>query len=450
MTRTPLEPWIAARIGYRPETGEAPAAVLERYQLRRLRATVDYVREKSPFYRRLLAGVRGNDLRSVADVARLPFTTAADLQQHELELLCVSRAEIERVVTLQSSGTTAAKKRLHFSAADLEETVDFYHHGMATLVRPGERVLILMPGELPGSVGDLLVRALPRFGATGIVHGLVSDPAATLARIVAEKIDALVGLPIQILALARHPQAGRVRGQLQSVLTSADHLPEAVREAVARAWGVPIFDHYGMTEMALGGGVECAALAGYHLREADFFWEVVHPQSGRPLPPGEAGEVVFTTLGRQAMPLVRYRTGDQARLLVEPCPCGSWLRRLEKIERRYAGDLVLAGGGRLNIAALDGVLLPLPFLLNYHPLLVSGTRGERLELRLQLQGAEVAVAAAAVRRRLLEVPVIAAALAAGTLELGAIAPGPMPIASGSVKRCLEDQRKESLCLSNGR
>ena len=452
MKRTPLEPWIAARIGYRPESGAAPAAVLERYQLQRLRATVDFVREKSPFYRRQLAGFCGADLTSAADIVRLPFTTAADLQRHELELLCVSQSEVERVVTLHSSGTTAAKKRLHFSAADLEQTVDFYHHGMATLVRPGERVLILLPGERPGSVGDLLLQALPRLGATGIVHGLVGDPAATLARILADEIDALVGLPIQILALARHPLAARVRGQLKSVLTSADHLPDAVRTAVAQAWGVPIFDHYGMTEMALGGGVDCASLCGYHLREADFFWEVVHPQSGRPLPPGEAGEVVFTTLSRQAMPLIRYRSGDQARLLLEPCPCGSWLRRLEKIERRYAGDVLLADGGRLNIAALDAALLPLPFLLNFRPRLESSARGARLDLLLELQGVEAALAAAAVRHRLLAIPVVAAALAAGSLELGAIVPGPLPIPAGSVKRRLEDQRnlKETLCLSIGR
>lgn len=451
MKRTPLEPWIAARIGYRPEYEELPATVLQRYQLRLLQATVDYAREKSPFYRDRLAGIRGSDLQSVGDIARLPFTTAAALQQHELDLLCTSQAAVERVVTLQSSGTTAAKKRLHFTAADLEKTVDFYHHGMSTLVRSGERVLILMPGELPGSVGDLLLRALPRFGATGIPHGLVRNPTAVLERIVREKIDALVGLPIQILALARHPDAGRARGRLKTILTSADRLPQAVREAAMRAWGVPIFDHYGMTEMALGGGVECAALAGYHLREADFYWEVVHPQSGRPLPPGEAGEVVFTTLSRNAMPLIRYRSGDHARMLMEPCPCGSWLRRLEKIERRYAGDAVLAGGERLNIAILDAALLPLPFLLNYHPLLTSGPRGERLEILLELQGVEAAPAAIAVRSQLIEIPVIAAALATGGLEFGAIARGPMPIASGSVKRCLEDKRnhEESLCLSNG-
>lgn len=237
MSRTPLEAWILSRIGYSPSKGISPRQAIADHQLRRFQETFDYACENSPFYRQRLADFRGTGLRTAADIARLPFTSAADLQQHELDLLCVSQASISRVLTLQSSGTTAPSKRLHFTPEDLELTVDFFQHGMSTLVRPGQRVLILMPGELPGSVGDLLVQALSRFEATGIVHGLVSDSSATLERIVEEKIDTLVGLPIQILALVRHPHAGSVCNRLKSVLTSADHLSDAVREAVQETWG---------------------------------------------------------------------------------------------------------------------------------------------------------------------------------------------------------------------
>ena len=101
-------------------------------------------------------------LATLADLAELPFTTAADIRSDPLALLCVSQGRIARAVTLQTSGTTGPTKRIFFSPEDLALTLDFFHHGMATLVSPGQRVLILLPGKLPDSVGDLLRRALGR------------------------------------------------------------------------------------------------------------------------------------------------------------------------------------------------------------------------------------------------------------------------------------------------
>ncbi len=109
-----------------------------------------------------------------------------------------------------------------------------------------------------------------------------------------------------------------------------------------------MFNHYGMTEMGLGGGVDCRALTGYHLREADLYFEIVDPVDGRPLPDGEPGEVVFTTLTRRGMPLIRYRTGDLARFLPGSCPCGTVLRRLDHVQGRLAGRVKVGGGYRLE------------------------------------------------------------------------------------------------------
>jgi phenylacetate-coenzyme A ligase PaaK-like adenylate-forming protein len=108
-----------------------------------------------------------------------------------------------------------------------------------------------------------------------------------------------------------------------------------------------------MTEMGYGGAVACEARDGYHLREADLFVEVVDPETGRGVPDGVSGEVVFTTLAVSAMPLIRYRTGDLAHFLPEPCPCGSRLRRLGKIAGRRASGAVIGQSIRLTISALD-------------------------------------------------------------------------------------------------
>jgi phenylacetate-coenzyme A ligase PaaK-like adenylate-forming protein len=390
-----------------------------------------------------LAGVA--DVQSFDDLAELPFTVPVDLQEDERRFLCVSPREIERVVTLQTSGTTAAPKRLHFTADDLERTVDFFHHGMATMVQPGDKVLILMPGELPGSVGDLLVKGLARINVEGIIHGLVRDAGAVLDEIVRKEVNCLVGIPVQLLAVVRHPAAATVPdGQLRSVLLSADYVPTAIVREITRVWGVSVFNHYGMTEMGLGGGVECAHLCGYHLREADLLVEIVDPVSGEPRPDGVAGEVVFTTLTRQGMPLIRYRTGDLSRFLPEPCPCGTVLRRLDRVSGRIAGTVHLGVDHRLNITDLDEVLFPLPFVLNYQAVVGSRDGGNELSISVTATANLTSENSWQIHRALLEAPVVRRAVAAGVLRIGTIGCEEFQ-SSVSIKRLIIDQRKDSTC-----
>lgn len=441
---TPLEPWVAAKIGL-PPAQPLTRSALESYQLRRLRETVAHARANSPFYRRHLSAFDADGLGSLADCSRLPFTTPADIQEDDLRFLCVSRDAIERVVTLSSSGTTAPSKRLHFTAADLELTVDFFRHGMATMVRPGDRVLILMPGELPGSVGDLLVKGLERLDVEGIVHGLVRDPGRVLAEIAEKRVNCLVGIPVQLLALARHPEASSIpAGQLRSVLLSADYVPDAVVRELSRVWGAAVFNHYGMTETGLGGGVECAHLSGYHLREADLLVEIVDPATGAPLPAGETGEVVVTTLTREGMPLIRYRTGDISRFLSDPCPCGSVLPRLERVAGRLVNRVLLAGGDTLTMAELDEALFPLPFLLNFHPELREVAGVDVLDLAIETLAVDEEEAVRAIRRALLTIPPLAHAFAGRRMLLGELKRGPLPV-SGSIKRTIRDRRKDDTC-----
>jgi phenylacetate-coenzyme A ligase PaaK-like adenylate-forming protein len=439
---TPLEPWIATKIGL-ADGERLTRGNLERYQLVRLKETLEHVKQQSPFYRRHLEGYAMP--ASLEELATLPFTTPEQIRENDRRFLCVSAGEIERVVTLHSSGTTAPPKRLHFTAQDLELCIDFFHHGMGTMVQPGQRVLILMPGDLPGSVGDLLVRGLDRLGVTGIIHGLVHDTEATLRQIAEQEIDCLVGLPVQLLGLARHPAAARLAPyRLTSVLVSADYAPRCIMDAITATWGVPVFDHYGMTEMGLGGAVECAALCGYHPREADLLLEIVDQLTGERLPDGEPGEVVFTTLTRRGMPLIRYRTGDLARFLPEPCPCGSVLRRLGRVRGRMSGSLSLASGEFLNITQLDEALFPLTFLLNYQAVLERRNEREILSISIETNQGENGGDAARLRDALLELPVIARSVASGALTLdtagtGRYAPSP------TIKRTIIDRRKEEQC-----
>ncbi len=383
---TPLDPWIAERIGARNggQCGPVSLSEVQDYQLDKMRETLDYVKACSPFHAARLEKMRPEDLASYGDLEALPFMTHEDLRAHAQSMICVPQDDIARIVTMQSSGTTGKPKRLYFSEQDLEKTIDFFHNGIQAMVEPGQRVLILLPGETPDSTGDLLARGLARMGATGIIHGLVKDPRKTLQAACEVGADSMVGFPVQILGLARldaRKEAGQ-RLNPKTLLLCSDYISRSIVAYLEKIWGCAVFSHWGTVETGLGGGVECCARQGCHLRQADLLLEVVDPHSLRQLPHGSWGEIVLTTLTRQAMPIIRYRTGDLGRLLADSCPCGSSLLRLDKVQGRMIDNRKLANGRQLRLPLLDEIIFAHDQIMDYQARLQSGSDGERLILEL--------------------------------------------------------------------
>jgi phenylacetate-coenzyme A ligase PaaK-like adenylate-forming protein len=362
MNMTPLDKWIANKINI---PGRLDLKRLHEYQLEKLRETLTNVKKNSRFYRKHLAEINPSDIRDMADITRLPLTTPDDIASDPEGFLCVSPREVGRIVTLGTSGTTGMPKRVFFTNEDQEVTMDFFHHGMMTMTDEHDIVMIFMPGGTEGSVGDLLKRGLARFGCKSIVYGPIKDNTHALDMIVKEKITCMVGIPAQILSIARMSENSNYRISLKSVLLSADYVPLSAASVIKKAWGAPLYEHYGMTDMGLGGGVAGDAGEGYQLRESDLLFEVIDPVSAFQVQEGEYGEVVFSTLTRQGMPLIRYRTGDRARFLVDKCPCGTLLRRLDRITGRFAEPLMLADGNILSITQLDEILCKEPSILTY-------------------------------------------------------------------------------------
>jgi len=382
MIITPLESWVSHKIG----SARRPLSRvdLEAYQLENLRRTLALVRARSPFYRSLFSGLP-QEIFSLDDLRQFPFTSHEDLRYSPLKFVCSSQDEIQRVVTLQSSGTTGEPKRIYFTAADQEMTVDFFLHGMSTLVAPGDRVLILLPGKKPGSVGDLLRIGLERLGAVPLPYGPVYDPQDALECMHNRQADCLVGSPTQVLGLALRWRPGMQKPR--SVLLSTDDVPAAIVKTLEHVWGCEVYNHYGATEMGLGGGVECAAHRGYHLREADLYFEVVNPHTGEPLPDGEYGEVVFTTLTRRGMPLIRYRMGDRSRFIPGGCPCGTTLKTLEPVRGRFLG-FIPVGDETLRLPDLDEALFAIPGLLNFSVMLFGDELKPSLLVEAQMLTAQ--------------------------------------------------------------
>lgn len=331
-----LDDWLARECGG-PGALSLPVRVQQR-QLQLLRQTLHHAASRSRFYSRTLSG-HNLQLTSLADLARLPFTTVSDLRRWQ-DFLCVSQGDVQRIVTLQTSGSTGAPKRLAFSGNDLKRTASFFAAGMAQLISPGQTLLVLLPGATrPDGVTDLLRQALN----PASIRVEAGDPAATPESLRADFLrvqpDTVIGGPEQLEALLHaaaqdimlHEAACRLRG----VLSSGGVFRPDIQARISEAFACLTLDHYGLTESGFGGGVQCPAREGHHLRELDCLIEIVDPDDGTPLPEGQTGEIVLTTLQREAMPLIRYRTGDAASLLPGPCACGSPLHRLGPVLGRY-------------------------------------------------------------------------------------------------------------------
>lgn len=358
-----MDDWIKRKIGL-AEGEPLTRNDLEGYQLKKLTEILEMAKQNSSFYKELLKEVDPAAVKNLKDMAKIPFTTVDDLRERGQDMLCVKNNQISRIVTLETSGTTANPKRVYYTEADQELTIDFFHHGMKNLADASDVVLILLPCARPGSVGDLLASGLHRLGAKAIPYGLLGTKARSelpgegftlqlryadlpdvLKIMEREGVTCIVGSPTQVSELAEASVAlaaqkewqtmiSNIVSQMRSVLLSTEYVSDAACERINRSWNCKVFEHYGMTEMGLGGAVSCWVLEGYHPREADLYFEIIDPQTGQVLPDGETGEVVFTTLTRKGMPFIRYRTGDYSRWLAEPCKCGSVLKRLDKVGER--------------------------------------------------------------------------------------------------------------------
>ncbi|MDR2945447.1 MAG: AMP-binding protein [Candidatus Adiutrix sp.] len=440
--------WLDERFRDRPDAGAGEGDISvawHRWRTLKLAETAEWAAAESPWYRRLLRDVdvpalaaelrtiaRDNDPRRAADLLdALPFTTQADLAADSNAFLAVGQGEVEGLVSVPTSGTSGPVKRIGSTEGDQGETVAFFKYGMRFLVAPGrDRVALAMSPARPGNVGDLLGRALARWGIPFLAHGFVPAEAGEAGRWLDELRawgpTCLVGVPPQMLALSRHEKSGL---RLKTMLLSGDAADGPLVAELERNFpGCRVFRHYGLTETGLGGAVECGQRAQPHLR--DDLWAEIIDQRGRPVEEGREGEIVLTPLTRRGLPLLRYRTGDEGALLPGPCPCGSVMPRL-KVLGRLDDRIITPSGRALRVADLEAPLLGLPFVRDFAPRLHSGSPGG-LCLLLTLTGdapnGAPRLAAEALRRRL------GPALAGLPLAVLAAEPGPAPPASGGKRR----------------
>lgn len=353
---SPIQPWVAERTGLNQRL---TAETLRIWQLKQVRKAMEYTISHSKFYAQRLRGINIDDILSIEYMNTIPFTWPEDVIRDPKSFICVPQRDISRVITLSTSGSQGMPKRIYFTEGDLERTVDFFAYGMSTMVERGQKVLILMSGQTQYSIGDLLQKGLARIGVKSEVHGHVRDVQQALES--ARDADCLVGVPEEIIYMCRSDNKLRPK----SVLLSADYVPESVIKGIEDAWKCKVFTHYGMTETCFGCGVQCDAGSGYHLRDCHLLVEIVDPKTGMQVPPGQYGEVTITTFAYEAMPLIRYRTGDIARMQTENCTCGGIIPCLDKVTGRYANIVSLCNGDELSIHELDEIMFAVPEVRNF-------------------------------------------------------------------------------------
>ena len=369
MERTKLETWIEEIEALPALTREG----LEALQLKRLNETLAKLKARGGFYKDY-----PETLESLSELRKLPFTTAADLSAYPGKFLLTSQSEVSRVISGATSGTTGPAKRVFYTDRDTEHTVGFFAAGISEMLSVGEKCLIAFPFTGPFGLGDLIARAVERLGAEPVKAGFGQAWEELAALVRHTRPETYIGFPVTLLSLIR------VYGEdfpIKRALVSGDACPGGVVAELEKALGSKLYPHYGSRESGLGGAVTCPAFEGMHLRENHIIPEIIDA-NGNVLPDGEYGELVITTIGADAMPLLRYRTGDFTRIL-PPCPCGGITKRIDNVSRRE---------DRISMEALDSALFALEDLVDYRATLNGGLL---LDARTRKPGLEAQIKALA-------------------------------------------------------
>ncbi|MBI5519555.1 MAG: phenylacetate--CoA ligase [Desulfovibrio sp.] len=328
-------------------------------QLEGLQWTVAHAHAGSPFYRARLEeqGVAPGDIKSLSDITKLPFTTAHDLQAgYPLPLLSVPE---ERVVRIHgSSGTTGKRKILSYTQKDIDDWANMFARcyemaGLTTL----DRVQICVGYGL-WTAGAGFQLGCERFGAMALPVGpgmldiqlqMLTDLGSTC----------LCSTASMALLLGEEVEKQNLRGKikLKRSIFGAEAHTRKMRQRFEEALGLEhSFDISGMTEIyGPGAGIECEAHQGIHYWGDLYLLEIIDPETLEPVAPGELGEMVITSLRKEASPLIRYRTRDMTRLIPGACPCGCSMPRHERIQGR-SDDMIIFRGVNIYPGQIAAVL----------------------------------------------------------------------------------------------
>lgn len=321
-----------------------------------LQRLLERVKERGPFYRERLKGVDPSKIKSVSDLRHLPFTTKEDLRDRPFEdFLAVPEEEVIRIHS--TSGTTGKPVIIAYTKRDVED----WTHMMARSLRMagvtrGDRIQVT-PGYGLWTAGIGFQSGAESIGALVIPMG-PGNTDKQIEFMLVMKTTVITGTASYGLFLAEEISKRDLRDKicLRKGIFGAEIWGDKRRRKIEELLGIESFDIYGMTEVyGPGIGIDCHVHEGMHYWSDYLIFEVIDPISGEVLPPGEEGEIVITTLRKEAMPLIRFRTRDIGSILPEPCPCGSPFPRISRIRGR-TDDVITFKGVKLLPSIFEEVI----------------------------------------------------------------------------------------------
>jgi len=328
-------------------------------QNKRLRTTVEHVYHNSPFYRAKMQelGITPMDIETIEDIVKLPFTVKTDLRdQYPFGLFSVPMSEIVRLHA--SSGTTGKPIVAGYTRKDLSIWSEVLARTFAAggCTRNDIFQIAYGYGLFTGGLGA-------HYGAENLGASVIPISAGNTEKQIQLMTDfgstALCCTPSYALHIAEVIKDMGVRDKLKLKVGffGAEPWTEEMRNELEKSMGIKAYDIFGLTEI-IGPGVsyDCTEQHGMHINEDHFFPEIIDPKTLKPCAPGEIGELVFTTITKEGMPVLRYRTKDLTKLIYEPCPCGRTSVRMHKIMGR-SDDMLIIRGVNVFPSQIESVLM---------------------------------------------------------------------------------------------
>ncbi|HEO70286.1 MAG TPA: phenylacetate--CoA ligase [Candidatus Hydrogenedentes bacterium] len=375
MSDSPKKPWGVFHPASAPDF--LPVEQLRALQLQRLKRLVRRAYENVTLFRQRMdeRRIAPADVQSLRDVSTLPFTVKTDLRDtYPFGLFASPMEDIVRVHA--SSGTTGKPTVVAYTQSDIDVWANVMQRTfLACGLHAGDIIQNsygygLFTGGLGAHYGA------ERLGAT-VIPSSSGNTDRQIMLLNDFGADAICCTPSYFLHLAERAQAAGMSLRdlpLRAGIFGAEPWSEAMRQRIEAETGIKAFDIYGLSEI-IGPGVasECLEQAGLHLFEDCFYPEIIDPETCEPVPEGEEGELILTTLCKDAMPMIRYRTRDMTRFITEPCGCGRSIRRIKRIERR-SDDMFIIRGVNVFPSQVETALLAVEGTLPHYQIILTRER----------------------------------------------------------------------------
>lgn len=361
---------------------------LRELQLERLRKVVQHSYDHVELFHRRMEERKlvPADVRSLADIAKLPFMVKADLRDtYPFGLFAVPMSEVVRLHA--SSGTTGKPIVVGYTRSDLEVWMEVVKRAMAScgLNRTDVIQVSYGYGLFTGGLGA-------HYGAEALGATVVPTSGGNTKRQIMLMRDfgttAICCTPSYFNFMIEQAAAEGIdmrKLPIKAGLFGAEPWTEEMRKRIEAASGIKAYDIYGLSEIiGPGVGIECRCQKGMHIFEDHFYPEIINPETGEVLPDGEFGELVLTTLTKVAMPMIRYRTRDLTRIIAEPCECGRTLRRIERISSR-SDDMFIIRGVNVFPSQIETALLSIEGTMPHYNIILYTENGlDNIEVDVEI------------------------------------------------------------------